>query len=393
MSDNEAEQEGNPPGALAGAEEQTVIAQPQVVLPNIRSVANFQVTPPEKFSFKPEDWPKWIQRFDRFCKATGLDKETGENQVNTLIYTMGEQADDIFISFEFTAEQEKNYEEVKEKFENYFIVKRNIIFERAKFNSRRQRAGESVDSFITDLYGLARYCNFGALKEELIRDRIVVGLQNRELSEKLQLDPSLTLEKATNLARQRETVKQQQNILDGGFKSTPAHVDGIAKGKSRRNKGNFKEKSQDKSKEKPSDSSKEKNPDQKCQRCLGKLHPKKTCPARFSKCNKCSKIGHWAQACKSSKPGKVFEVTEEEESFFLGEIVDVSEVQSNPTKSLWIATVLVDKKPVNFKVDSGADVTVVPYNTFLSIDLKIQLKPTDKAVSYTHLTLPTIYSV
>ena len=171
---------------------------------------------------------------------------------------MGEQADDIFISFEFTAEQEKNYEEVKEKFENYFIVKRNIIFERAKFNSRSQRAGESVDSFITDLYGLARYCNFGALKEELIRDRIVVGLQNCELSEKLQLDPNLTLEKATNLARQRETVKQQQNILDGGFKSTPAHVDGIAKGKSRRNKGSFKEKSQDKSKEKPSDSSQDK---------------------------------------------------------------------------------------------------------------------------------------
>jgi len=27
---------------------------------------------------------------------------------------MGEQADDIFISFEFTAEQEKSYEEVKE---------------------------------------------------------------------------------------------------------------------------------------------------------------------------------------------------------------------------------------------------------------------------------------
>ena len=293
---------------------------------------------------------------------------------------MGEQADDIFISFEFTAEQEKNYEEVKEKFENYFIVKRNIIFERAKFNSRSQRAGESVDSFITDLYGLARYCNFGALKEELIRDRIVVGLQNRELSEKLQLDTNLTLEEATNLARQRETVKQQQNILDGGFKSTPAHVDGIAKGKSRRNKGNFKEKSQDKSKEKPSDSSKEKNPDQKCQRCLGKLHPKKTCPARFSKCNKCSKIGHRAQACKSSKPGKVFEVTKEEESFFLGEIVDVSEVQSNPTKSPWIATVLVDKKPVNFKLDSGADVTVVPYNTFLNIDLKIQLKPTDKVL-------------
>ena len=89
---------------------------------------------------------------------------------------MGEQADDIFISFKFTTEQEKNYEELKEKFKNHFIVKRKfLIFEQAKFNSRSQRAGESMDSFITDLYGLARYCNFGALKEE---NRIVVGLQN-----------------------------------------------------------------------------------------------------------------------------------------------------------------------------------------------------------------------
>ena len=89
MSDNEAEQEGNPPSALAGAEERPAITQPQVVLPNIRPVANFQVTPPEKFAFKPENWLKWIQRFERFRKATGLDKQTGENQVNTLIYTMG----------------------------------------------------------------------------------------------------------------------------------------------------------------------------------------------------------------------------------------------------------------------------------------------------------------
>ena len=74
------------------------------------------------------------------------------------------------------------------------------------------------------------------------------------IRKKLQLDPNLTLEKATNLARQRETVKQQ-NILDGRFKSIPVHVDGIAKEKLRRNEGNFKEKSQDKSKEKPSESS------------------------------------------------------------------------------------------------------------------------------------------
>ena len=41
---------------------------------------------------------------------------------------------------------------------------------------------------------------------------------------------------------------------------------------------------------------------------------------------------------------------------------------------------IVDKKPVNFKLDHVADVTVVLYNTCLNTDLKIQLKPSDKVL-------------
>ena len=82
MSDNEAEHEGNPSRALASAEEQPEIAQPQVVQPNIPPVANFQVTTLEKFSFKPVGWAKWIQRFERFRKATGLDKSSKHMNLN-----------------------------------------------------------------------------------------------------------------------------------------------------------------------------------------------------------------------------------------------------------------------------------------------------------------------
>jgi len=80
MSENEDEQARNPPGVNAGAAEQPLIGQPQIVQPSIRPVANFQVTPPEKFSFKPEEWPKWIQKFERFRKATGLDKEPAKTK-------------------------------------------------------------------------------------------------------------------------------------------------------------------------------------------------------------------------------------------------------------------------------------------------------------------------
>lgn len=189
-----------------------------------------------------------------------------------------------------------------------------------------------------------------------------MGIDNRELSEKMQLDPKLTLERATNLARQRETIKQQQTILDGGFKSSQVEVDSIVKGKFRRKKDGSSEKC--KYKAKSSENSKVKTPsEKKCQRCLSNFHPKKICPARLSKCRKCSKICHWTQACRSSKLGKLFEIATEEypESFFLGEEVDLHEIQSNSTKIPWMATVLVNDKKVDFKIDSGADVTVVPY--------------------------------
>ena len=64
---------------------------------------------------------------------------------------------------------------------------------------RVQTEEKSVDNFITDLYTLAEFCDFSDLRDKLIRDRIVVGIRDKALSERLQLEADLTLEKAVNL--------------------------------------------------------------------------------------------------------------------------------------------------------------------------------------------------
>ena len=91
--------------------------------------------------------------------------------MNTLVYCMGDKADDILRSFKLSEADTKVYSEVKSKFERHFVKRRNVIFERAKFNSRKQEPGETVDAFITDLY---EHCSYGDLHDEMIRDRIVV---------------------------------------------------------------------------------------------------------------------------------------------------------------------------------------------------------------------------
>ena len=128
----------------------------------------FQVIQPEPFVFAPpEEWPKWIRRFERFRVATGLETKSEENQISTLICCIGDDADDILRSFRLSQENSKKYKMIRNTFETHFVKRRNVIFERAKFNQRKQEVGESTDTFVMDLYSLAEHCDYRDLREEL----------------------------------------------------------------------------------------------------------------------------------------------------------------------------------------------------------------------------------
>ena len=123
---------------------------------------------------------------------------------------MGDRAEDILTSMSLSQEDAADYDIVIQRFDQHFIKKRNVIYERARFNQRRQDEGETVDTFITALYKIAEHCQYGQLHDDMIRDRIVVGLKDATLAEKLQLDSDLTLEKAITRARKSESVNNKK---------------------------------------------------------------------------------------------------------------------------------------------------------------------------------------
>ena len=171
-----------------------------------------------------DDWPRWIRRFERFRQGPELQSKSEESQVNALIYIIGDKANDVLHSFGLLTEEKKVYKTVKEKFDNYFEPQQNVIFEHARFNQRKQQTGKTVDDFITDLHCLADQCCYGNLRNEMIRDRlIVVGLLDDALSEKLQLDSKLTLEIAMTTARQSEGAHKHAAASGEGRAFRPQH--------------------------------------------------------------------------------------------------------------------------------------------------------------------------
>lgn len=83
---------------------------------------------------------------------------------------------------------------------------RNVIFERYKFNPRVQSRGESVETFLTSL------SDQKALKEELICDRIVIGIAGVKVSKRLQLWDKLAFSEAISTAHKTESQTQTKFI-------------------------------------------------------------------------------------------------------------------------------------------------------------------------------------
>ena len=62
--------------------------------------------------------------------------------------------------------------------------------------SRHQQPGENITSYITTLKALSSSCEYGSLRESIIKDMIVLGIEDHRLRESLLKDNDLTLEKA-----------------------------------------------------------------------------------------------------------------------------------------------------------------------------------------------------
>jgi len=77
----------------------------------------------------------------------------------------------------------------------------------------QQNSGETVDSYVNHLRKAASTCQFSTLTEELIRDHLLIGLQDHATKLRLLKEESLDMNKALNICRSSEIAPQQLKAM------------------------------------------------------------------------------------------------------------------------------------------------------------------------------------
>ncbi len=115
---------------------------------------------------------------------------------------------------------------LKRKFREVCNPETNVTMERHSFNTRNQKPGETIEAYVSTLRNKAKTCNFGALTDELIRDRLVCGIDNDSVRRGLLRESDLTLAKAIKICQISELTEQHTKVL-AAPRNGPTSVDTV----------------------------------------------------------------------------------------------------------------------------------------------------------------------
>ena len=193
-------------------------------------------------------------------------------------------------------------------------------------------------------------------------------MSDKEMSLKLQLEQDdLTLVKAVEMARYKEMVKaQNETKVDAVRKPYPNKSTSAGLPTKQGGQGGGPPKTDGSN----------------CSKC-GYVHRTPRCPAQGKRCNSCKGWNYFSSVCNQKTAVEDLKVRDKgsgdegegRQRYFLGA------VECPDNDPAWFVELDVNGNPVKWKLDSGADVSVMSQETFKKMRARPELKPISMELS------------
>ncbi|KAK9692816.1 hypothetical protein QE152_g34904 [Popillia japonica] len=166
-----------------------------------------------------EAWQKWRDTFELYITATELNSKPKEQKRALLLYVIGPVGYQIYETYKFNKEKtEVTAENILEAISTYYKPYKNTTYLRYQFFTESQVEKQTIDEYIAVLKSRANDCKFGDLEDDLVRDRLICGIRDVSLREKL-LQADATLPEVENMCRSHEASKTQTKSITGSLNS------------------------------------------------------------------------------------------------------------------------------------------------------------------------------
>ena len=366
--------------------------------------------PPKQLNFESDnlanEWKKWENHLKVFLTATEKDGKPDNIKTSILLACIGDKGREIYETFQFGTRETEGapepsmvYKDVVEKFRDYCNPRKNITILRYKFFTCKQLESQTFDDFVTRLKVLSQDCEFGDLRDSLIKDVILIGVLDDKLRERLMREATLDLNKAIQLGQAASETRKHAAELKSNLLIDQVKNDRQNDGRNRN-----------------------KNMVTNCRFC--KLnHPRGKCSAFGRECMKCHEMNHYARCCPNdenkssntnySRQNTTFQNaldnkrhaqvsavknSDGENDQFIIDTVNIKKsniINTVESKECivdngcddetcineWLVNIQTNNFDVQYKIDSGAQCNVMPMNIFKRLYKEGKLLPSDATLS------------
>ena len=246
---------------------------------------------PSLVPFEPKEdvWEEWLERFEFYLDARNVT-DSGKKK-SFLLSQCGKETYSVLRSLVSPGKvSDKSYAQIVELLNGHLKRTTSVIAARYQFNTCCRKEGQSIAEYVAELRKVTEHCEFGESLNEMLRDRLVCGVNNAQMQRKLLSEETLTFAQANRICLSLEAASRDARIIGGQAQESavneisvpdrgelPGEVNEVSTGQHVRGKP--------------------------CHRC-GRPHPADTCRYATFKCHNCGQVGHLARRCVVNKRGR-----------------------------------------------------------------------------------------